>query len=265
MIPLCSRAIKRVVFLFVYGVDRLRDGRRCGWVYILPGAVSQRHNHMQTFCHFLVYISNHQKINIICPLRFGSGTAIPHDYQTIFVGAVGEHPVNTNTLHTMPRFLSALTPPFLLLFSAPLAALALLTTLVAFSTLFVRVLIVYIELALVVAHNQLFHHNHSSYSQPPVKGSSPPPTIAQQRRKKRRSSASSARSEQGKTTPKALETTTFGLITTAGIDRDFEGVGGWRFSGQDGDHTQWISSNTRLRLPAATREIKGKHNRLLTS
>jgi len=124
---------------------------------------------------------------------------------------------------------------------------------------------VYMDLVLVVAHNQFFHYNHSSDSRPSVKGSSPSPAIPQQRRKKRRSSASSAGSEQGAITPRALDTTTFGLITSAGIDRDFEGVGGWRFSGPDEDDTQWTSSNTRLRLPAATRESKGKHNRLLFS
>ena len=156
-------------------------------------------------------------------------------------------------------------PPFLLAFSVPLAALAALTTTMAFFTLFVRVLVVYIELALVIAHNQLFHNNHLSYPQPSAKGSSPSPTIAQQRRKKRRSSASSACSEPGADTPKALDSTTFGLITSAGIDRDFEGVGGWRFPGPDEEDTQWISSNTRLTLPAAIRQMKGKHSRSLTS
>lgn len=124
---------------------------------------------------------------------------------------------------------------------------------------------VYMDLALVVAHNQFFHYNHSSDSRPSVKDSSPSPAIPQQRRKKRRSSASSAGSEQGAITPRALDTTTFGLITSAGIDRDFEGLGGWRLSGPDEDGTQWTSSNTRLRLPAAPRESKGKHNRLLIS
>lgn len=149
----------------------------------------------------------------------------------------------------MPRFLSALMPPFLLLLSIPLAALAFLTSIVAFLTLFVRVLMVYIDLALVVAHNQSFHYNHSGDSRPSVKGSSPSPAITQQRRKKRRSSASSAGSEQGAITPRPLNTTTFGLITSPGIDRDFKTVGGWRFSGPDEDDTQWTSSNTRLRLP----------------
>lgn len=165
----------------------------------------------------------------------------------------------------MPRALSALMPPFLLLFSIPLAALAFLTTVAAFFTLSVRVLIVYIELALVVAHNQLFHHYQSSHSQSSVKGPPPSPTVAQQRKKKRRTSGSSACSEQGTITPKSAEITTFGLITSAGIDRDFEGVGGWRFPGPDEEDTQWTSSNSRLRLPAATREIKGKHKRSLTS
>ncbi len=165
----------------------------------------------------------------------------------------------------MPRFLSALMPPFLMLFSIPLAALAFLTTIVAFLTLFVRVLVVYMDLALVVAHNQFFHYNLSSHSRPPVKGSLPSPAISQQRRKKGTSSLSSAWSMQGAITSKALDTTTLEIITSAGIDRDFEGVGGWRFPGPDEDDTQWISSNTRLRIPAATRDIKGKHNCLRTS
>ena len=155
--------------------------------------------------------------------------------------------------------------PFLLLFSVPLATLALLTTTVAVFTLFMRVLIVYIELALVVVHNQLFQHDYSSFSPPSVKGSSPSPALGQQRRKKRRSSASSAGSEQGTITPKAVDTTTYSLTTSAGIDRDFEGVGGWRFPGPEEEDTQWTSSNTRLRLPAASRDLRGKHSRSLTS
>lgn len=165
----------------------------------------------------------------------------------------------------MSNLLFALVPPLLLLFSIPLAALALLTTTLAFSTLLVRVLIVYIELALVVAHNQFFRRVPSKTTQPPGKGNLSSSTSGHQRRKSRRSSAGSAGSEQGSITPKAGDTGNFGLITSTGIDRDFEGVGGWRFSGPDEEDPQWTSTNSRLELPAAVGELKRKHNRSLTS
>ncbi|KAI9873693.1 MAG: hypothetical protein M1830_010710 [Pleopsidium flavum] len=164
----------------------------------------------------------------------------------------------------MSTLLYALVPPLLLLFSIPLAALALLTTTLAFSTLCVRVLIVYIELALVVAHNQFFNRVSSKIAQPPVQGSSSSATLGHQRIKSRRSSACSAGSE-GMITPKAGDSGSFGLITGTGINRDFEGVGGWRFSGPGEEDSQWTAMNSRLELPAAVGEFKRKHNRSLTS
>lgn len=162
----------------------------------------------------------------------------------------------------MSNLLYAFVPPLLLLFSIPLAALAILSTTLAFSTLFVRVLIIHIELALVVAHNHFFNPTSTKTTRLPDKASS---FSAHQRRKSRRSSLGSVGSEHGTITPKAGDTGSFGLITSTGIDRDFEGVGGWRFPDPEEEDSQWTSLNSRLELPAAVGELKRKHYRSLTS
>lgn len=67
-----------------------------------------------------------------------------------------------------------------------------------------------------------------------------------------------ARSSNGSTTPKAPETSGFGIYSGGGAARDFEGVGGWRIPGPDDDDGIWESMNSRLELPAL---INDGHNR----
>ncbi|KAK3352366.1 hypothetical protein B0T25DRAFT_184197 [Lasiosphaeria hispida] len=41
-----------------------------------------------------------------------------------------------------------------------------------------------------------------------------------------------------------------GLIPSVGVDRDFEGIGGWRLdNGNDAEDSQWSKINSRLELP----------------
>ena len=164
--------------------------------------------------------------------------------------------------------------PILLFISIPLATFALFTTSLAFSTLFIRVVIVYIELGVAVAQNHLTIHKSVS----PLPSKSRPSSIQSRlRSKSRRSSTTSGiASETGSTTPKILDlltknnsTLTMNTIYGATIpDRDFEGVGGWRFPNPDDEAEEglWTSINSRLELPnAIPGEHKRKHRRSMTS
>lgn len=66
-------------------------------------------------------------------------------------------------------------------------------------------------------------------------------------------------------TPKVPESSGLGIFGSGGVERDFEGVGGWRVPGSDDDDVLWTSMNSRLELPALPDERKRHHQRSLTS
>ncbi|MCJ1320613.1 hypothetical protein MMC15_005953 [Xylographa vitiligo] len=156
----------------------------------------------------------------------------------------------------MSIFLSIVLTPFIVLVSVPFFIFAVITTSLAFFTLFLRVLIVYIELAVVVVHNH--------FSLPP----SPKKKPSLSRKKSGRSIAGS-RSSSGSLTPK-LPIPDSGIYPSTPLTRDFEGVGGWRFpdAGDDDSEALWTGMNARLELPALVSvggELKAKHERNLTT
>ena len=158
-----------------------------------------------------------------------------------------------------------LISPILLLISIPLAIFALFTTTIAFSTLFVRVLIVYAELAAALLQDQFGGYTAFRSASEPLNNK----TVAeekQSRRKSRRSSAGSLSSNGGSTTPKAPDTSGFGIYSGGGAARDFEGVGGWRIQDpNDEDDENWTSMNSRLELPAMIDGRPRHHHRSRTS
>lgn len=155
--------------------------------------------------------------------------------------------------------------PALLIVSVPLSIFAAFTTTFAFSILFVRVLIVYAELAAVLVRNQLFQAQSSDRVLQRQKSNSTTTDEKETRRKSRRSSAGSGQSSGGSMTPKAPESNGLGIYASGGVERDFEGVGGWRIPGSDDDDILWTSMNSRLELPAIVDERKRNHRRSLTS
>ncbi|KAL2060937.1 hypothetical protein VTL71DRAFT_8989 [Oculimacula yallundae] len=176
--------------------------------------------------------------------------------------------------------------PFLFITTIPVAIFASLTTILAFSLLFLRVLVVYIELALTIIpywilgpplSHPLTQKQTSSYS--PTSPTSPSlyrntwsstPQNLNSRRKKRRGSNSSNISATGSITPISASGETnssyIGLSQTIGPSRDYEGVGGWRFGDEEDDEGEgglWARINSRLELPA---EVQGRrHRRSLTA
>ncbi|MCJ1404286.1 hypothetical protein MMC11_007511 [Xylographa trunciseda] len=156
----------------------------------------------------------------------------------------------------MSMFLSIALTPFILVVSVPLFVFAIITTSLAFSTLLLRVLIVYIELAVVVVHNH-FSLAPSSNKQPPLS------------HKKSGRSIAGSRSSSGSLTPK-LPVPDSGIYPSTPLARDFEGVGGWRFPDAEDDDSEalWTGMNARLELPALAivgGELKAKHERSLTT
>ncbi|KAF2187916.1 hypothetical protein K469DRAFT_704188 [Zopfia rhizophila CBS 207.26] len=165
----------------------------------------------------------------------------------------------------MASLLYLLGPPLLLLISIPLAIFAVLTTTIAFSTLTLRVSIVYFELGLALIHSYLFPPSPTSIKHP--KPSSPRRTSPQRPRNRRTSAASTTSSADTAlpSHPPRLHNKSgsfASLIGTGEPNRDFEGVGGWRVSGDDDEEALWMGMNSRLELPAVI--PKRKHQRSLT-
>jgi hypothetical protein len=162
-------------------------------------------------------------------------------------------------VNPIPRilFLTILT-----ILSIPLIFLALITTSVAVLTLTLRALSVYIDLGLALV-GSLFSASRSpaTTSQPRALPQSkhsgaPSPTLTSYQRalRHRRTSSSSGHSGGSQTpSPKRASSGIFGL-GALGSTRDFEGVGGWRFTtpaDEEHDEEMWMGLNSRLELPAA--------------
>ncbi|MCJ1370442.1 hypothetical protein MMC20_001655 [Loxospora ochrophaea] len=162
---------------------------------------------------------------------------------------------------------SALLSTLILLLSLPLLPLALLTSSLAFSALLLRVFLVYIELFLSILRTYFpftstgpLHSSSSTTTAATTPTKKPPYSHGVS---KSRSFSSLAALSTGTQTP-----------ATGVVDRDFEGVGGWRFPSaasvgsrlsvgsrtsrsigayevdDEEDDALWTGINSRLELPA---------------
>ena len=165
----------------------------------------------------------------------------------------------------MPTITTVLLSPVLVAISIPLASFAVVTTTLAFSTLLVRVAVVYIELGAVVLHDHISGRPVSHVNLPPSRAAAVGTDAASARRKSRRSSAGSGHSEASITSLRLSEVTSPGTYGGSGPHRDFEGLGGWVFGTTDEDDGLWTSMNSRLELPATVGERKRNHRRSKTS
>ncbi|KAJ9666927.1 hypothetical protein H2201_003061 [Coniosporium apollinis] len=174
----------------------------------------------------------------------------------------------------MPNLFHLLAPPVLLSLSIPLALLAIITTSLAFSTLLIRVSIVYFELGVALLHSYLFvPPPKRSYPRTPPYSVSPGRTSPRHPRANRRTSTTSTASAQDPTTSTSgfppiypTKSGSFASLTSSlGPARDYEGVGGWRVSSGDGsEEALWIGMNSRLELPAVVSPNTRRHQRSLT-
>lgn len=162
--------------------------------------------------------------------------------------------------------------PAFILFSFPLTIFAAITTTLALSTLFLRALFAYAELAAFLAGNQFAFRSsqliiHSEFSSASTSNT---PSLAEDspiissngldRSDPRRSKLShrSSISSNGPLTPRLVGESNIsggGIYgqNSAGFfcQRDFEGVGGWSMEDSDDeDGVPWAVVNTRLELPS---------------
>ena len=158
----------------------------------------------------------------------------------------------------MTFLVALLFSPALLLITIPLAIFAALTSIFAFSTLLLRALIVYAEMAGVLIQNQFINYNLSTQAlkSAPSKAVSP-----RKPRSERRRSGSS----NGSTTPRTLELSGLGAYGSGNPVRDFEGLGGWRMPGSPDEDVLWTQMNSRLELPAFADGRQRNHHRSRTS
>lgn len=162
--------------------------------------------------------------------------------------------------------------PAFILFSLPLTIFAAITTTLALSTLFLRALFAYAELAVFLAGNQfslrssqlIIHSEPSSASTSITSSSVEDPLIISSdgldRSDSRRSKLShrSSISSNGPLTPRLVGESNmigggiYGRNSAAVFgQRDFEGVGGWSLEDSDDeDRVPWGAMNTRLELPS---------------
>lgn len=180
--------------------------------------------------------------------------------------------------------------PFLFVVTIPLAIFAGITTTLAFSVLMFRVAVVYIDIVVHMVPQYVTGLRFSplsrrypnalmagptSLSNRPVSpaGSSsghstPPLTMATNRviapvrhHRRRRTSAASFNSVGSITSIDdnvnglhgGNKRDSFAMVSSFNMDRDFEGVGGWRLDGKHADYDDaWAQLNSRLELPLDT-------------
>ncbi|KAH9909123.1 hypothetical protein F4778DRAFT_768084 [Xylariomycetidae sp. FL2044] len=150
--------------------------------------------------------------------------------------------------------------PFVFLVALPLALCAGFTTILAFLVLFFRLFLVYFDVGLeTLRYFILGHTAHSRRISSPQRtasmsslsttaGPSPPSSpeafsISRRRRQKRSGSVTPVGGLDG-----------VGLAPSIGLERDFEGIGGWRLDSVNvdedaADEQQWYNLNSRLDLP----------------
>jgi hypothetical protein len=165
----------------------------------------------------------------------------------------------------------ALVIPSLFVVTVPLAILAGITTTLAFSVLILRVIVVYLDIALSLLPQSLasLHRRDivdaaaspSPHKLPEPRSSSPTlssSSLKQQhalrRRRRRPSSTASAISGGGSASSMVSvagggERGGLGLIPSIGPERDFEGIGGWRVGGDAVDDEVWTTVNPKLEMP----------------
>ncbi|KAI0022523.1 hypothetical protein F4780DRAFT_179025 [Xylariomycetidae sp. FL0641] len=159
--------------------------------------------------------------------------------------------------------LQFLVLPFVFLVALPLALCAGFTTILAFLVLFLRLFLVYFDVGLetlryVVIGNAaqsryIASQRNPSVTPPSSAGSSPlssPGTASSRYRYRRKRHGSNSNG------PPLLVGGMDGVAlgSSSGLDRDFEGIGGWRLDSVDVDagvtnDQQWYNLNSRLEVP----------------
>jgi hypothetical protein len=151
--------------------------------------------------------------------------------------------------------LYAIAPFTIVMVSVPLAIFAVVTTSIALALLAFRGLVVYTQLGTALLSAWL-----SPTPPKPVVPQHQPPsperTSPPRNRNRRSSSNGSGTSSHDIAVPVSRLGPKSGSFTAllgeGGPTRDYEGVGGWRDTGNEDEEALWMGINSRLQLPAAT-------------
>lgn len=160
----------------------------------------------------------------------------------------------------MPSFspLQLFVLPFVFLVALPLAFCAGATTILAFLVLFLRLFLVYFDLGLETLRYIIIGHatrtryvtsrstpamTPGSTSPTPIPSPMTPTPFRHRRRAKRPGSAGNGSISSAS----GLEGVFAGSTPSIGLERDFEGVGGWRWDSVN--EQQWYKLNSRLENP----------------
>ncbi|TKX24098.1 hypothetical protein C1H76_3666 [Elsinoe australis] len=188
------------------------------------------------------------------------------------------------------RSLTLLSTPFIILLSIPLTIFALITTSLAFTTLLLRISVVYLELLLALLQSFLSPTPPSKPTFPATIPTSHPigPLSHHARRRTSSASSTSLSLQTPSTHPNGVNNPSYpssvpAIPNTARLPRppslasllgtttprDYESVGGWRLTSADSDEEAlWTGINSRLELPALTvpspSTLTRNHHRSLT-
>ena len=152
------------------------------------------------------------------------------------------------------------------IFTLPLASLALATTIITVTALTLRVTIVYFEMALSLVHDW-FNSRFKVSSEKPNRPHSLSLTKANLHiypkcRGQRLAYPATINSYQNvkvsSTHPKQNDSCA-SLMGTISSNRDFEGVGGWEMSNDSDDECLWMKINCRLELPIHKKDRRRRH------
>ena len=158
----------------------------------------------------------------------------------------------------MSRLLQLVGPVVLLSISIPLAFFAVITTAFAMTVLMIRVTMVYFELVAALFSSFIFPDPPVTHTQSAGAYISPPEPHA----------LLISNLPKGKRRLPAKSGSFASLLGTNGLNRDFEGLGGWRISPEDNEDAIWIGQNARLELPTAGVGLGGRrrhHHRSLSA
>jgi len=160
--------------------------------------------------------------------------------------------------------LYAIAPMVLLPLAIPLALFALFTFSLAITVLVLRAAVVYTKIGFVLLCawiNPPTNNLHAIRST-----SSPKRSTAHRKRPSRNTQMNAALPQDGaprsrrSSRPIALSESLTSLVGESDIRTDFEGVGGWRVTGDDDEEALWMGLNARLEAPGSGRH----HHRSLT-
>lgn len=171
----------------------------------------------------------------------------------------GRRPRHSRIAMALLNPLQLLVFPFLLVVSLPLAMFAGATTILAFVVLFMRLFFVYFDVGLETLRYVLLGHQQgqqrlvspagsrrpSAPTSPRLSRSASPREASPPSQWRRRSRAGSV----ANITPLMGSLGGVSIAPKSSLDRDFEGVGGWRNNADPADEHAWESLNSRLEIP----------------